>query len=926
MNRLRIATILVVLLGTTAAQADDAEDFFEKQVRPILVARCLSCHGPEKQESGLRLDSSAALLEGGDGGVVVEPGEPQQSRLIQAVLYGDEDLQMPPTGRLPQAELEALSQWVARGLPWPETATLHGNAAEHWSFQPVRRPALPHITGTDWARTPVDYFVLASLEQASLAPSPPTDRRTLLRRVTFDLTGLPPTPDEIASFENDASENAYAKVVDRLLASPRYGERWGRHWLDVARYADTKGYVFFEDQNYPWAYTYRDYVVRALNDDLPFDRFLLEQLAADQLTLDHPSRLAALGFLTVGGHFMNSTHDIIDDRIDVVFRGLMGLTVTCARCHDHKFDPIPQVDYYSLYGVFASCYEPMVPPLLDAAPGSESYRKFAEEMQAREQRLVDFVTSKHSELVNGARSRVAEYLLAAYSLQQHPPTDDFMLITDKGDLNPNMTLRWRSYLEDDGLHTEVWKPWRTLAGIPEAEFSAQAPPLLAELLSSEQAATNNPRITAALAATSLESMHDVARVYAEVLQRVDEQWRQRCNQAEQQGQPKPAALEDPADEQLRLVLYGPDAPPDAPMSLDWGFLSLFPDRDTQEEYKKLLKEVEAWTVSEGAPPRSMVLLDSAVPVEPRVFVRGNPNRPGPRVPRRFPQVVSSRITTFGSGSGRLEMAQAVVDRNNPLTWRIIANRLWLHHFGEGLVRTPGDFGLRGEPPTHPQLLDWLAAELAGLDSGGKPLETGPAHASLKSLHRLIVLSATYQQSSLDRPEAVRIDADNRLWWKFNRRAVDFEVLRDSLLAVAGALDTRLGGPAAAMFGDEFVTRRTLYGRIDRMDLPPLLATFDSATTVSPQALYMMNHPFVEQAARRLLQRPDIPPMADAGDERFESKLTARLEQMHRIVLGRAPLAEELQAAREYLGQQPSEARWVFYAQGLLMSNEFVFVD
>ncbi len=394
----------LTIVGTQTLHAEDS-DFFERQIRPILTTHCVSCHGPKVQKSKFRVDSRESLLLGGEGGEVVKPGEPAKSRLIAAVRHSDE-LKMPST-KLAENEIAALEKWIALGLPWPEKVKIISPdkiaeaARKHWAFQPILRPKVPGIGNS------INSFIVAGLKAAKLQPSPVADRRTLIRRASFDLLGLPPTPQEVAAFEADRSPDAYEKLIDRLLASPRYGERWARHWLDVARYADNKGYVFFEDKQYPWAYTYRDYVIAAFNRDLPYDRFILEQLAADQLSLDSPKTIAAMGFLTLGGHFMNNTHDIIDDRIDVVTRGLLGLTVTCARCHDHKFDPIPQADYYSLYGVFRSSQEPMVPPLWNSAPDTEAFRQVEKELGEREKKLVDFVTAKHANLVSQARTRAA---------------------------------------------------------------------------------------------------------------------------------------------------------------------------------------------------------------------------------------------------------------------------------------------------------------------------------------------------------------------------------------------------------------------------------------------------------------------------------------------------------------------------------------
>ncbi|HJZ59316.1 MAG TPA: DUF1549 domain-containing protein, partial [Gemmataceae bacterium] len=380
--------------GLTRAQPE-AVDFFEKNVRPVLVEKCLTCHGPEKAKGELRLDTREAVLKGGSRGPAIMPGKPKDSRLVAAVRQADEDLKMPPTGKLPEREIAALEKWVELGAPWPEKLKLAPPdaiaraAASHWAFKPVARPAVPAIPNPQSAiRNEIDRFVVAKLSDNKLSLSPRVDKRALIRRATFDLTGLPPTPEEVEVFVADDSPDAYEKLIDRLLASPRYGERWARHWLDIARYADNKGYVFFEGKEYPWAWTYRDYVIHSFNEDKPFDRFVTEQLAADLLCPDDREAQTALGFLTVGGHFMNNTHDIIDDRIDVVTRGLMGLTVTCARCHDHKFDPIPSADYYSLYGVFRSCSEPNVPPLVGTPPTCDDQPLYEAELAIREKKLV----------------------------------------------------------------------------------------------------------------------------------------------------------------------------------------------------------------------------------------------------------------------------------------------------------------------------------------------------------------------------------------------------------------------------------------------------------------------------------------------------------------------------------------------------------
>ena len=959
MRAVWICLVVGFVVATASARAaDDAvgpnREFFEARVRPILVNRCQGCHGAKKQESGLRLDTKAGFVKGGDGGVVVVAGQPDVSPLVKAIRR-EGGLKMPPEKPLPADEIETLTEWVRRGAFWPEDSakttgdSIREAAKRHWAFQPIVEPAVPRspIEFGAWSQTPVDRFVLAKLVEAKLVPSPRADKRTLLRRVTFDLIGLPPTVDEVADFEADESADAFERVVDRLLASPHYGERWGRHWLDVARYADTKGYVFFEEKKFQWGWTYRDYVIRSLNADLPFDRFVVEQLAADQLDLGDDKRpLTAMGFLTLGGRLMNNLHDVLDDRIDVVTRGLLGMTATCARCHDHKFDPIPAADYYSLYGVFRSSVEPTLAPEFLPPPQSDEYAKFSTEMTTRLKKLKDFVSGKHTALVTSARTRAAEYLLAAQSQMERPPQDDFMLIADTNDVNPAMTLRWQVTLENARKQRHpIWEAWTAFAALPAEQFGEKAGEVARRLgtlarpvgdeLDQEQAkAKNESRLEGATAKSGHppnaivitaiceplpKSLSEVATRYGELLKRIDAKWNAELTAAIAANQPTPLTLADPHEEEIRRVLYGPDAPPDVPLALGWGFLSLFPDRATQGEYQKLVKEVEQWSMTTaGAPARAMVLVDDTVPFDPQIFLRGNPNRLGQAVPRQGLQIASPDRKPFARGSGRLELAQSIVDPRNPLTARVFVNRVWLQHFGTGLVKTPSDFGLRSDPPSHSELLDWLAAN--SIRSGW----------SVKWLHRAIVLSATYQQSSrADADNVIRntVDPENRLLSHTNRRRLEWESMRDALLLVSAEMRRHVGGESVELLGG-FNPRRTLYGTLDRLDVPNLLTTFDfptpaatnpqrDSTTVAPQALFLMNGELSYEVARRLQFRPEIMAASDPP---------SRVRQLFLICFQRSPTDTEQQAAREFLSDAPTTERWTALAQSLLLANEFVFVD
>jgi hypothetical protein len=903
-----------------AAPNPEAVEFFEKKVRPVLASHCLACHGPAKQRGGLRLDSRAALLEGGDSGPAVVPGQPERSLLLRAVRHSGE-LKMPPKKKLAPGAVEALALWVKRGAPWPAgaasapaTSSVAEARKQHWSFRPVRAGPPPAVKGADWCRTPVDQFIVARLEEKGLTPSVEADKRTLLRRVYFDLLGLPPTPEAVADFLADRRPDAYERLVDRLLASPHYGERWGRHWLDVARYADTKGYVFTQERRFPYSYTYRDYVIRAFNDDLPYDTFLLHQLAADQLPLgEDPAPLAAMGFLTLGRRFLNNPHDIIDDRIDVTMRGLQGLTVACARCHDHKFDPIPTRDYYSLYGVFASSVEPADLPLLVKPGRSAALAASTKELEAREAKVNQPLRERHAELLPAFRARAADYLLAA----EGKP--------GRGDFQRALLARWRAFLRQTRkTHHPVLAPWHAFAALPAGEFARRAPAVAAKVAAnSDPGKPINPAGTKALAGAAPKSLAEVARRYGELFASADRQWQEALSRARTAGMPPPKALADSAWEQVRRVLYGAGSPVNIPPAEIERYL----DRAMRNRLTPLRKRVKQWKATgPGAPPRAMVLRDAPVPHNPRVLVRGNPNNPGVSVPRQYLEVIAGEgRKPFTRGSGRLELGRALADPNNPLTARVMVNRVWQHHFGEGLVRTPSDFGLRGEPPTHPELLDYLA------DSFVK-------HGwSVKKLHRLILLSAAYRQRSEDGPKGLALDPENRLLWRMNRRRLEFEPLRDALLAAAGRLDLQVGGPPVDVTGAPSSPRRSVYGFIDRQNLPGLFRTFDLAspdsstarrhtTTVPQQALFLMNSPFLVEQARAFAGRPDV--AGPKGDE-------ARVQRLHWLAYGRPADAEEvalgLAFVKEAAGEvgkpgAPKLSPWEQYAQVLLLANEFSFVD
>jgi len=746
-------------------------DFFERQVRPLLVERCYSCHSTaaKKHKGGLLLDTRAAILKGGDSGPAAVPGEPDRSRLIEAVRYGRADLQMPPKGRLSDKEVAILQEWVRRGVPFPNSS--EGAAArvapdlaegrKWWSFQPLRRASPLAVRNGTWPRRRIDSFLLAELEKRGLAPAPAADRRVLIRRATFDLTGLPPTPEEVEAFVHDASPDAYERLIERLLAAPQYGERWGRFWLDLARYADVTE---------PWAdakapaYVYRDWVVRAFNDDVPYDRFVRLQLAADLMPDAAPTDRAALGFLGLSPTYwkeLKLDKDVIrtvvaeewEERIHTLGSTFLGLTVACARCHDHKFDPITQADYYALAGVFASTRLADRPMLPDKLAGP----------------------------VMQARARV------------------------------------------QGLQAEIDK------------LQAKKP------------------------------------LPAEAAKRIE-------------------ALKGQVAE-VRRATPQIDAP-------------LAPGVEDAGLY--VLADGEHRTKLEYRPGAS---LDVAMQV------RGNPANPGPVVPRRFLAVLSpDPPKPFQQGSGRLELANAIVTDGGPLAARVIVNRVWKHHFGAGLVETPSDFGSQGARPTHPALLDDLAARFVA--NGW----------SLKWLHREIMLSAAYQLSSQGAAKPQAVDPDNRLLWRMNRRRLEVEAWRDALLAVTGTLRREMGGPAREL-SDPGHRRRTLYGTITRRELTDLLrlhdvpdATTHSAgrvpTTTPLQGLFVLNSPLMQAQSAALVRR--LKAEAPGGTEE-------RVRRAYLLLYGRPATAGQVRLAVEFLGMG-GDAAWEEYAQVLLAANEFLYVD
>jgi hypothetical protein len=742
-------------------------EFFEKQVRPVLIARCFECHSSDakKVEASLRVESRSALLSGGESGPAIVPGDPNKSLIIEAIRYGS--LEMPPREKLRDDEIAALVKWIELGAPWPPDSSPPAEVAteeetprdwealrgSHWAFRQVQSSPPPAVQDQSWPRGDIDRFILCRLEQAGLKPAPAATREVLIRRAYFDLIGLPPTPADVAAFVSDPQEDAFALLVDRLLNSPQYGERWARHWLDVARYSGGLGGPF-DGSSQPHAWRYRDWVIDALNRDLPYDQFVRMQIAGD--LIDPENGVVATGFLALGPTYVSDGGDpeaiaqamseTLDDRVDTLCRGILGLTVSCARCHNHKFDPIPQLDYYSLAGVFNNT---------SVAVRGMGPKEVIDSYEHSQQQILD--------------------------------------------------LESRRVARDQ----DVKKDGR---------------------------------------------------------------------------QPTPEELQELAQLEVELTRLRTTAPP--------------------------------------APPFVHALVESGS-TDMKLAVRGNLLRLGPVAPRRFLRILSGASpVTFSQGSGRRELAEAIADPQNPLTARVFVNRVWQHHFGTGLVQTPSNFGTLGEPPSHPELLDWLAANF--MQHGW----------SVKWLHRQIMLSAAYQMSGQYDEHSFNTDGGNRLLWRMNLRRLDVEAWRDALLSVSGDLDRTIGGPPADNIA---VPRRTIYMQISRngdqvqpdefmrlFDFPSVRATVEqrTASAVPQQYLFMLNNEYMLNRAELLSARLQ----ADAPSD------GERITLAYRLLYGRLPTDSEQRLGLTYLttnAASPPEVqqmRWRQYVQVLLSSNEFMHIE
>jgi mono/diheme cytochrome c family protein len=914
-------TVMVVAGPLSADDKREGIEFFEQHVRPLLIEHCYECHAAGEDSGGLRLDSKAAWQAGGESGPAIVAGDPEQSRLIEAVRYTNLNLQMPPSGKLSSAQIASLEQWIAFGAPDPRDGpmatappldSVDGGAPpvtgmsiddgrNFWSLRPLSDPTVPEVTAPQWVANPIDAFILSRLETAGLHPAPPAERRALIRRVTFDLVGLPPTPAEVEAFVADPSPQAFQKVCERLLASPQYGERWGRHWLDVARYADSNGL----DENLAFgnAWRYRDYVISSFNHDKPFDRFVIEQLAGDLLPNLTPETLTGTGFLMLGAKVLAEPDreklvmDTVDEQIDATGKTFMGMTLGCARCHDHKFDPILQRDYYALAGFFKSTrtFDGTAMGAIKhwhehpLATDSElaQLKAVDAEIAAKTKAANEFKSQAMSRLRSAALEKAPRYLSAASQCAPRASFKEIQPVAASFDLHPRILYNLRVQLE---LRSDepVLNQWHQLA----------------------------------IEETPVEKIEEY---FAQLLQLAE----------------KPSAGEERDETQTAWALRLKELLPQllvVPVQPEFAL-----DEPTLHSYYELMDA--ARVVESTAPDATSVMgvSDGQILVSVPIHIRGSHRNLGEPVPRGFPTVMQSSnvpVVLPRHQSGRLELAQWIASSQHPLTARVYVNRIWRWHFGRGLVASTENFGLLGDSPSHPQLLDWLARNFIESDW------------STKELHRLILASNTYQMAAShpEEEQALALDPENELLWKFRRQRLEAEQLRDSILAVCGSLDETMGGKTVPLRNRQFVfnhtsqdytrydsLRRAVYLPIIRNNVYTLFEQFDfpdatmpvgnrQATVIATQALLMLNDDLVMDAAQRLAERLCVD----------YSQPAERAAEAYRLALGRPADEDEVQRATQFvqqmLTQQPFAQKsadkwaWGLFCHALLASNEFMTIE
>ncbi|HEY7290092.1 MAG TPA: PSD1 and planctomycete cytochrome C domain-containing protein [Vicinamibacterales bacterium] len=899
------------------AAAASAPEFFETTIRPILAGNCYDCHSDE-HFGGLRLDSREGMLKGGRSGPAIVPGDPDKSLLIEAVRQTRATLKMPKGGRLKPEEIDALVEWIRAGAVWPAARTTTAVAAPpaskpyiitpaqraFWSFQPLAKAPVPAVAHTDWPKSDIDRFVLARLEKEGLAPVHAADKLSLIRRATIDLTGLPPTVEEIEAFQKDDTPDAFAKVVDRLLESPRYGEAWGRMWLDVARYGeddyrslDPKGRGY---NPYPNAYLYRDWVIKAFNDDMPYNEFVRAQLAGDLLGDEgRARRLPALGFLGLGPwYYDNGAVEITraderHDRVDVVSRGFLGLTVGCARCHDHKYDPIPTKDYYSLAGVFLdTTYREY--PLAPKSVVSE-YNAQDSRIEKKEDLLDEYMQTESVQLGRALALQSSKYMMAAWRVTGEAK-EDVSKVVDKEKLDYELFDRWLRFLAKPPRFYPYLTKWQAM--IKSGGSAADAQKLADEFQSLivdvmfERKDVNDENDIIKAKALPGTKKKERAKLPSDFVTNDDF-----CPGCGLELKSMPIERQNLWTDVFSRDLQEGFDPAQAYDLIKPGLLAfrgwglerqLSAERRAyinamREDIEKLRKE------QPSKYPYVHGVADVEKPTNLKVGIRGSAYNLGEEVPRHFLSVLSDGDPApFSKGSGRLELADAILKQ--PISTRVIVNRIWKGHFGTGLVDTPSNFGQGGERPSHPELLDYLAQTF--IDDG----------MSIKKLHRAIMLSAVYQLSAEHDQAAFDKDSGNRWYWRANRRRMTAEQIRDSLLFVSGDLDTKMGGPSTAL--TPYFDRRTIYGKVSRYKLDDYLQLFDFpspnlsaekrfTTSVPLQRLFFMNSDFMQQQAERV-----------ASQLVTETDNTARIRKAYELIFGRQPTDVELRAGLAFMTTEP----------------------
>lgn len=939
-------TLESLAVGTGRAEEPDPAgiEFFEKKIRPVFAEHCWSCHSEEsktanKLKGGLRLDSPSAIRAGGDSGAMFVAGKPGESLLIKALRH--EELQMPPDAKLADDVIERFSSWISMGAPMPADSREATSAKrldwtearQLWAFRvPVEHP-LPAVKQAEWPTSMIDHFILAEMEKHGLTPVRRASKRELIRRATFDLIGLPPTPEEIDNFLKDESRDAFATVVDRLLLSPHYGERWARYWLDLSRYADDQGNSFLSPT--PQAYLYRDWVVDALNRDLPYDEFIRLQVAGDELPVEgatapvnYEQRLAGLGFQGLGPQFRKGAAgeakakaDELEDRVDTLSRGILGLTVSCARCHDHKFDPIPTRDYYSLAAAYNGAN--WSDRMLASPEAITRLREWEQQVAQQRKDLENWQAETGRKIGRRSLEKLDAYLVAAWRVraaekQQSPQPQaqpvDVATVASSAGVEPYFLNRLMKSLAA-AKEGDVLESWRRTAD--ETPVSGAVP----EAIAQKSALLKN----------------DVAAALGKLEAK--------------------AALTAPEEGLLKSLWQDGVAPFFVGGKDAEGLFTPEEKVEFQAKQNKLTQLVSA------EPPRGPMMPSVSGGGEPlKVFVRGNPLQLGEAAPPGFLRILSGKETNEeGARFTRLDLANAIVDPQNPLTARVLVNRVWHYHFGRGIVATLGNFGKQGRPPTHPDLLDTLAVRF--MKSGW----------SMKTLHREIMLSSTYQLSSERNESNIAIDPDNYYLWRGTPRRLDFEAWRDTMLSVAGKLDPTVGGPTLDLKtpavkevpGADFFTRlvglelddpkngrRTLYCIVSRYSPSPTAGLFDfpepnvasdlrNVTTIPQQQLFVLNSAFTIEMARAFASRLGQAASDDAG----------RIKLAWVLAYGRPPTDAELELGLEFLRQAQGDvvtdekrvqppgtepvpvtggtadrlATWEQLCHAILSANEFVFV-